>query len=394
MVTAHVIDRITELNAGRTPDGIKAKYALMRTSPAAFFRGTAHLFYGDLPRTDLFQTSPPVWACGDLHWENFGSYKGEDRLVYFNINDFDEALLAPCTGDIARFLTSVMVGAETLKLDASQATQLGDDFLLAYRSALCRGKAQMVQRKSAVGLVSDLLKTLEKRDRAQFLDDRTRKSGQQLKLIPGKTAAIADPERERAIAMFDRWAQTQPEPEFYRVLDVVYRIAGNGSLGLERYLILVEGNGGADRRYLLDLKAARASALQSYSPFSQPTWISEADRIVQIQSRVQESAPAILHAIQPSTGKSYVLRELQPSADKIDLVKYGQFKPLRSVVQTMGRVTAWDHLRSGGRSGSAIADELMAFGARSASWQPDLLEYATAYAAQVKADYKTFCAEH
>jgi uncharacterized protein (DUF2252 family) len=51
-----------------------------------------------------------------------------------------------------------------------------------------------------------------------------------LKLIAGKTRAIPAP-----------------------LLDVKYRLAGNGSLGLERYLIWVAGKGSPDQNYLLDL---------------------------------------------------------------------------------------------------------------------------------------------
>ena len=69
----------------------------MRKSAFAFLRATCHLFYEDLPKSPLLRKVPPVWACGDLHLENFGSYKGDNRLVYFDLNDFDEALLAPCT---------------------------------------------------------------------------------------------------------------------------------------------------------------------------------------------------------------------------------------------------------------------------------------------------------
>jgi uncharacterized protein (DUF2252 family) len=400
MVTSHVVDRIAEFNADRSPAGVKLKYAKMAASPLAFLRGTAHLFYADLPAArSVFQSAPPVWVCGDLHWENFGSYKGEDRSVYFNINDFDEGLLAPCTWDLARFLTSVIVGAGAFDFDQLQAIALCEEFLTAYTNALVTGKAAAIQEATAIGIVDDHLKQLARRDRADQLDERTTKSGKedkqdkqrQLKLIKGKTVAIPSTERAKIISWCDDWAATQPNPEFYTILDVLHRIAGNGSLGLDRYLILVEGKGHPDRHYLLDLKASRASALHPYCPLPQPTWSSEADRIVQIQTRAQESPPAILHAIQPTPETSYVLRELQPTADKIELTdhqgKFDQFLPL---VATMGAVTAWDQLRSGGRSGSAIADELIAFGARSASWQPDLLDYASAYAAQVNADYKTF----
>ena len=72
----------------------------MASDPFYFFRGTAHLFYEDLVNTEAALPGQPLtWVCGDLHIENFGSYKGDNRLVYFDINDFDEANLAPPPGN-------------------------------------------------------------------------------------------------------------------------------------------------------------------------------------------------------------------------------------------------------------------------------------------------------
>ena len=56
----------------------------------------------------------------------------------------------------------------------------------------------------------------------------------------------------------------------------------------------------------------------------------------------------------------------------------------------MGNVVAWGQLRSGGRQGSAIADDLITF-AQDSSWHQPLLAYARAYSHQVKSDYRSFC---
>ena len=60
-----------------------------------FLRGSAHLFHARLKR-GVFKPAPVAWCCGDMHLENFGSYHGDNGLAYFDINDFDEAALAPC----------------------------------------------------------------------------------------------------------------------------------------------------------------------------------------------------------------------------------------------------------------------------------------------------------
>jgi uncharacterized protein (DUF2252 family) len=141
----------------------------------------------------------------------------------------------------------------------------------------------------------------------------------------------------------------------------------------------------------LDLKEEKASSLKPYLKLPQPQWATEAERVVAIQQRAQGTNPALLTPVQIN-GKPYVLHELQPMEDKIDLTSCsGKIAQLAGVVETMVEVAAWAELRSSGRQGSAIADELIEFASRPA-WQADLLRLATSYAQQVEADFQEFCA--
>ncbi len=88
-----IVQRLSRaLTPGAIPNGwhgeIQAR-CVRRLS--CFLRGTCHLFYERLPQQALLDDAPPVWICGDMHLENFGSYKADNRLVYFDNNDFDEA---------------------------------------------------------------------------------------------------------------------------------------------------------------------------------------------------------------------------------------------------------------------------------------------------------------
>ena len=109
----HIAECLKAFNQGREPERLAMKYKAMNKDALAFLRGSCHLFYEDWPKDSPLDATPAAWICGDLHLENFGSYKGDNRLVYFDINDFDESALAPATWDLARFLTSVWVAADT-----------------------------------------------------------------------------------------------------------------------------------------------------------------------------------------------------------------------------------------------------------------------------------------
>jgi len=140
--------RIHSFDAGREPERLKLKYKGMRKTRSAFLRGTCHLFYEDWPRSLSLNNAPLAWLCGDLHFENFGAYKCDNRAVYFDITDFDESVLGPCTWDVARFLTSVLVTARDNKLPTGEGNELCEVFISNYFACLGAGKARWVERPS------------------------------------------------------------------------------------------------------------------------------------------------------------------------------------------------------------------------------------------------------
>ena len=387
-----LIQTLQAFNAGRDPERLAMKYERMRSNAFAFLRGSCHLFYGQLPDAGVLRKAPLAWVCGDLHLENFGSYKGDNRLSYFDLNDFDEAALAPASWDLLRFVTSVQVAASSLRLSAEDALTLGDLFLQSYSQALATGKSRWIERDTAQGAIGDLLNTLGERKRSVFLDKRTVFKGKQRRfLLDGKKALpVSDTQRTQVEQFVNGFAQTQSRPEFYEVLDVARRIAGTGSLGVERYAVLVAGKGKPDSNYLLDMKAAQASSLTAHLKVKQPKWLSHAHRIVSLQQRAQAVPMAFLQAVQMGK-KPFVLRGLQPSEDRlaVDLVQR-QGGQLRQVIETMGQMLAWSHLRCAGHAGSAIADELSEWGCQD-GWQTKLLRAAQSCTRQVREDWTNYC---
>ncbi len=388
----NVVERIVNFNQGRDADRLIIKYHGMRANAFAFLRGTCHLFYQDWPTDSLLNDAPAAWICGDLHLENFGSFKGDNRLTYFDINDFDEAVLAPATWDLARFITSVLVGAKTLDVNQPEAIALCHCFLDSYITALQDGKARWIERNTAKGMIKNLLSDLKKRERQKFLDSRTTiKEGKRLLNLDGKRAfLINEKDRKKVVSFMKSFAPLQANPKFFKVLDVARRVAGIGSLGLERYIILVEGLGSPAENYLLDLKYEPGSALPPYLILPQPEWHTEADRVITIQHHMQAISPAFLNAVQIGN-RSYVMRELLPDSDRLHLESWnGKLRRLEKVMIAMGKVVAWAHLRSGGRQGSATTDDWIAFADRNSDWRNPLLEYGVNYAEQVETDWKVF----
>jgi uncharacterized protein (DUF2252 family) len=206
----------------------------------AFYRGTCHLFYEDWPRHSPLDAAPAAWACGDPHPENFGAYKGEERRVHFDLNDFDEAALAPCTRDLARLLAGILVAAQAQGTGRSTGRALARRALDRYVAALAAGHIGWVERDGAHGIVKRLMKKRQALHRRDILDKYApRRSGEGRRRIRGEdTSRIGKTRRDQIKMALANWAMGQPRRRSYRLLDVADLVVGVGGLGVPRYLLL------------------------------------------------------------------------------------------------------------------------------------------------------------
>jgi uncharacterized protein (DUF2252 family) len=336
-------------------------------------------------------SAPLTWICGDLHLENFGTYQGQDRQIYFEINDFDEGALAPCTWDLARCLTSLYLAAPILVISETDSQLLSEHFLETYFQTLSRGKIDSLNETNAEGPVQKLIEKLKNRSRQEFLEKRTRqgKNGRKFELDPDRFRAVTETEADEVKEMVRQLARGEKERGFFKIQDIAFRVAGTGSLGLRRYAALVEGPGSPDENLILDLKEQRAPALEPYLRTPQPGWNNSAARTAAIQAYCQAQPPALLAALR-SGPSAYLIRELQPVQDKIDLADLaGKPRAAWALVENMARVVAWGQLRSAGKNGAASLEALIAFGEKR-MLKAELLAYAQTYARQVDQDFKQF----
>lgn len=392
-----IAERIKQFNSNRLPTYAALKYQQMAENPFRFFRGTCHLFYEDLSRSNGVPAYPVSWICGDLHLENFGTYKGDNRLVYFDLNDFDEGILAPATWEVARMVTSIFTGFESLGIKKKEAAQTAALFLRVYSTTLANGKAKYLESQTSNGIVRLFLQKVEERRQKDLIRQRTveGKNGSLLfridrvRLFPLDKAL-----RKQLMTHLSQHLQLRPLTKGrFQVLDACFRVAGTGSLGVNRYVFLVRNMKDAKKHWLIDMKQAPPSSLQPYLTNPQPAWATEADRVIAVQHRMQNVCPALL-SVTNFEGDSYVLKEMQPTADKIDfLLIRDRYKDLACVVEDMAFLTASAMLRSAGRQGATLPDELIAFGADQ-HWQKDLTEYAVSYSEQVKKDYSAYFKEY
>lgn len=88
----------------------------MLADPFSFYRGSAAVMAAS-PSSGI-----EVMCCGDAHISNFGMYAAPHRSIVFDLNDFDEAAVAPAEWDVKRLITSAIVKVSKGMLGVIQRT--------------------------------------------------------------------------------------------------------------------------------------------------------------------------------------------------------------------------------------------------------------------------------
>src|SRR5439155_1668926 len=97
---------------------------------------------------------------------------------------------------------------------------------------------------------------------------------------------------------------------------------------------------GLIKSLLQGLQRRTRSAFIAFVKQLQPRWKSEAERVVAVEQRMQAISPALLHAL--SLGpKSYVLRELMPTQDKLDLHGWNGECQLDRLARDLAFLVGW-----------------------------------------------------
>ena len=129
-----------EQDKTREQDLVPVRHGRMMVSPFTFYRGAATVMAADLGETPV--AGLEVQLCGDAHLSNFGLFASPERLLLFDVNDFDETLPGPFEYDVKRMAASFTVAGRNngfAKADTRAATLAS---VRAYREAM-GGFAQM-----------------------------------------------------------------------------------------------------------------------------------------------------------------------------------------------------------------------------------------------------------
>lgn len=293
------------------PADLRLKHARMAESAFYFLRGTFYRWTQQWPQVcpDL-AAAPRVLAVGDLHVENFGTWRDAEGRLVWGINDVDEAWPLPYTNDLARLATSALLAIRAGHL-ALSPREACDAILEGYHRALeLRGRPFVLEerhgwlRKMALG---------ELRDPEQYWA--------RLDALP--TARGATPTGVLRAALPDRRLAVR----------LVARQAGVGSLGRRRFVALATAHGAHIAR---EAKALVPSAV---------AWASGRARASSLCAAILERA-----ARDPdpffSVRAGWIVRRLSPHCSRIDLADLSRERDEWRLLRAMGLETGNVHLGS------------------------------------------------
>jgi uncharacterized protein (DUF2252 family) len=388
------IDVLRASTESRIPQLLPIKYARMRLSPFAFFRGAVSIMAADLGR--LANSGLHVQMCGDAHVQNLGSFAAPNGKFVFDLNDFDETIRGPWEWDVKRMATSIVLAGGECDHNRAGCRDAAEIFVESYcraigefselpilevaRRQIHREKhIQPVQdalRQSERARPLDSLKKLTKRGdhglphfrdmRPDFWRIRGQKAKEVLGSLGGYRKNLA-PERRH---LFD----------LFHGIDVGFKVVGTGSVGLRDYVVLFEGNGAHDPMFL-QIKQEVASAYSKFLPDAhehQGRRAAEGQRAIQPISDLLVGWTTIGH-------HHYLVRQLNDHKGSVDLQKL-RGAGLRSLAVVAGELLARGHARSGD------AMEIRGYCGSGAKMAKVLREFACEYAEQTETDYGAFVA--
>ena len=352
-----MIEQANKKYAEKTPELVALKYRSMSESPFAFDRATDYLFVSNVQGSKQLQTKVKIPIAQDIHLENFGTYKTGEGKVAFGINDFDEAVVAPYTWDLARVGSSIRLAAKQNGLSEKEGKELVEIFAKDYVDGLKKFQEKtdkvsepLTKSKTFGKHVEKTIKTSEEASQKDFVKELT-KDG---KFIFNDKIRPISPEVKKEIeAGIKAYAKGRPEgADFFKIKDSAFIIAGKGSLGRERYVVLLEGAGkGKKEQVVLELKEAVQP--NSINALGKQTG-NQAQRVIDATKNFQPSSDPFL-GVTRMNGKDFFVREVSPSNNKVPIEKLNTFSEFKDYVESVALVVSKAHATSG-KTNEIISD--------------------------------------
>jgi uncharacterized protein (DUF2252 family) len=399
-----IVKLLEESDIDRIPGLIAVKYQRMGVSPFTFFRGAAIIQARDLAKDSV--SGITVQACGDCHLANFGGFASPERVLVFDINDFDETFPGAWEWDIKRLGASLVLAARDRGFSRTVANQAVRAAAASYRERMSEFAEMTVLNTWYARVSIDDLKEHFRKDpdmSARLSKKQKRALSQNSEAVVPKLTTVVDGRRQikdsppvlyhfqeyahnfqkghaKFIDDYKKSLQIDRQHLFarYRFEDSAIKVFGVGSVGTRCYLGLFLAD--EDDPLFLQVKEARRSVLES--PHRKSRYAHQGFRVVE-GIRTMQGATDIFLGCARTKKHDYYLRQFR---DMKVSAEVETFRP--STLVGYADMCGWALARAHAKAGDAA----MIAGYLESSDQFDdaLAKYSEAYADQAEVDYEAF----
>jgi Uncharacterized protein conserved in bacteria (DUF2252) len=296
------------------PEDLIRKHEQLRRSPFMLLRGSYYRFLQQFERQlPALAGAPATVAVGDLHIENFGTWRDRDARLAWGVNDLDEIDILPYTIDLVRLATSAVlaIGAGHLALDPEAACE----------AILAGWRERISARRPVPFVLGDRHAHLYGLAQEALLDPVTFE--RHIRALPAFERALPKP----AARML---SQVTPSGDFRPQL--ARRVAGVGSLGSRRIVAFGELDGGLVVR----------EAKQVPGPASM--WAEPKRTQVGGLAGVVDGSRGVAADPYRRQSRKWVLRPLAPDATRLELASLCSAHDESAILHSMGQEAANIHL--------------------------------------------------
>ncbi len=331
-------------NADRLHELVPLRFARMLTDPFSFYRGAAAVMAADLASSPT--TGIEIMCCGDAHISNFGIYAAPDRSIVFDLNDFDEAAVAPAEWDVKRLVTSAIVAGRHAGYPVKAIRGCVQQALEGYRTSLHtmldmnvldRYYLRVEPEKYAGQVSKDMQGVIERTTSRARSQTSARVFKQIVEVGPDGTPRLreappviqhvpSETEDRLLESVAEYLAAVPPDIALllshFRVTDAALRVVGVGSVGTRCYLVILVGPN--DTPLVLQIKEATRSVLEEYGGWHQPGTLNDAIevqgqgvRVVDGQQILQAMSDVFLGTTR-NDGRDYYVRQFHDMKGSVD----------------------------------------------------------------------------
>lgn len=219
---------------------LKKKRKKMARDPFSFLRGT-YWRWAEIIGDHIGDAAeaPSILAVGDIHLENYGTWRDQEGRLVWGVNDYDEAAEMPYTFDLVRLTTSALLALDN---DDADPAPIADAILGGYIAGLETPRPFILDggHDESIAMHRWLREQtiVPEDDRKLFWDELEAERIQRKDQAHGK-----HPPYPSIPPRFEQTLRASLPPDAGEP-DIWYRSAGLGSLGRPRFVARAAWRGG------------------------------------------------------------------------------------------------------------------------------------------------------